>query len=467
MDKKAFKLWCQMVGLDVKPHQVSGFQWCMNQEKADENKGGIICDEMGLGKTILMLGCIITNPKKRTLIVVPPALLSQWKGCIQKYLQHTPFVYHGASAKNVTSEELKREQIVLTTYGMVSMRKRPMNYQSLLWKIVWDRLICDEAHNIRNVKTNAFTGVRVHLTAEIRWMVTGTPIQNKKSDLLVLFCHIGMRIRGEKQLHDAIKRKILRRTKMGVGIEMPELTCETITVEWESKAEKNLAASIHDALPVFGVNISIENVNEMMDYMQYESPLPLFDRARQVCIYPPILEKMLSKMKEDNIVPQDFTIQKIPTASKMNAVIEKILTQPRNERKILFCHYRAEIDEFARRLGERNYRVGIYDGRTSKAKRNILCQNDENAPDILIAQIKSASEGLNLQHFSQVYFTSPHWNPSVEDQAVARAHRIGQEKEVRVFRFVMAPFGDGERSIDNFCADIQKTKRDLMKMIEQ
>ena len=74
-----YSAWCKMAGLDVKPHQTKGFSWCMGREKAEGIKGGIISDEMGLGKTILMMACIVLNPKKRTLIVVPPALLEHTK----------------------------------------------------------------------------------------------------------------------------------------------------------------------------------------------------------------------------------------------------------------------------------------------------------------------------------------------------------------------------------------------------
>ena len=126
------------------------------------------------------------------------------------------------------------------------------------------------------------------------------------------------------------------------------------------------------------------------------------------------------------------------------------------------------------------------DGRSKKRDRMAACQTtvseeflkfsglssvSENinsflAPDCLIAQINSASEGLNLQHFSQVYFTSPHWNPAVEDQAIARAHRIGQKLAVQVFRFQMAPFKANTYTLDNYCMLVQETKRDLMKIIE-
>jgi len=467
MASHAYKQWCQMVGLDIKPHQVKGFSWCLKQENAPENKGGIICDEMGLGKTILMLACVVMNPKERTLIVVPPSLLNQWAGCIQKFLGHPVYVYHGAAAKTATLESLNEHPIVLTTYGMIAVRKKPLNYKSLLWgpNMMWDRLICDEAHHMRNIKTGICKGA-FKLLAHIRWMVTGTPIQNKKSDLRVLFALTGIMVNSEKKFQQAIRSKILRRTKKNVGIKMPELQSEVVEVEWESDVEKNLAASIHNSLPIFGVHVTRENVNELMQFMDYESPLPLFVRARQVCIHPQLLVNVVNKMKRDNIIPASFSINKIPTASKINAVVSKIQSESKDARKIVFSHYRGEMDAIKEKLENLNYNVGVYDGRASKKQRIALCQNDENAPDVLIAQIKSASEGLNLQHFTQIYFTSPHWNPAVEDQAVARAHRIGQKEEVKVFRFIMKEFGDNERTIDNYCMEIQKTKRELMNLIE-
>ena len=87
------------------------------------------------------------------------------------------------------------------------------------------------------------------------------------------------------------------------------------------------------------------------------------------------------------------------------------------------------------------------------------------APEVMLLQIQTACEGLNLQHFQEIYFTSPHWNPAVEDQAIARAHRIGQERTVDVFHFVMKGFGNGTKSIDQYCQQIQDVKRDLAKQL--
>ena len=122
-------------------------------------------------------------------------------------------------------------------------------------------------------------------------------------------------------------------------------------------------------------------------------------------------------------------------------------------------------DELKKRLISENYSVGVMDGRSKKKERLEVC-DEQKAPDILLAQIQSTSEGLNLQHYCQVYFTSPHWNPAVEEQAMARAHRIGQTRPVRTFHFQMEGFGDGQLTLENYCLQVQSKKRELMALID-
>jgi SNF2 family DNA or RNA helicase len=360
----------------------------------------------------------------------------------------------------MTLKEIQSKQIVLTTYGMIA--SRGALYQSLLWKVQWNRLVCDEAHHMRNPKTNICKGA-FRILSDIKWMVTGTPIQNCTTDIRVLFALLGKVIRGEEQLREYIRIYVLRRTKKSVGIILPEHKKTKVMVDWESKIEENLAASIHAQLPLF--DVSVENVNKIIEYLNYESPLPLFVRARQSCINPQLLKKCMEKMKGNGLIPNDFKMKRIPTMSKISAVVKKVKSQPKEKKKIIFSYYRGEIDELKRRLINEDYVVSIMDGRSKRKEKEDAC-DPEKAPDILIAQIQSASEGLNLQHFSQVYFTSPHWNPAVEEQAIARAHRIGQENQVETFHFEMSPFKEGGLTIDNYCMNVQKRKRELMKLID-
>ena len=152
-------------------------------------------------------------------------------------------------------------------------------------------------------------------------------------------------------------------------------------------------------------------------------------------------------------------------SSKLDFVIDKILAHKDNGNgKIVFCHFKEEIDTIARRLREGGIdKIATFDGRISGGKRlGIL--NEKN--DVLILQIQTGCEGLNLQeNYSEIYFVSPHWNPAVEEQAIARCHRIGQKKEVIVNRFEMGNFVkdvDQEvdtRTVDNYVGSVQDCKK--------
>ena len=207
MKEDFFESLCRKAKLDIKPHQVDGHIWCLENEYT--NGGGILADEMGLGKTIAMLALICINPKNN-LIVVPPALLKQWKFVMNKFIKVTPFIFHGSVVKSVTTESIKNSEIVLTTYGMISTRKK--SYKSVLWDVEWGRVIYDEAHNMRDMKSNAFSGA-IKIKSEIKWMVTGTPIQNRPEDIYSLALLLGERIRGNEHLKEFIKNRLIRRTK--------------------------------------------------------------------------------------------------------------------------------------------------------------------------------------------------------------------------------------------------------------
>ena len=147
-------------------------------------------------------------------------------------------------------------------------------------------------------------------------------------------------------------------------------------------------------------------------------------RARQMCVYPPLI-------KSGN------------GASKLTEVSNHILERKNNgKRKLVFCHFRGEIDALKTKLQDQ-MKVSTFDGRTPMKERKHITNE---TCDILLMQIQTGCEGLNLQQFSEVYFVSTHWNPAVEDQAIARCHRIGQMKPVSIFRFRMIGFAKEEKS---------------------
>ena len=149
-------------------------------------------------------------------------------------------------------------------------------------------------------------------------------------------------------------------------------------------------------------------------------------------------------------------VAKVETIKKNGAGVEGSEVA----KKIVFCHFRQEIDELMARLDAEGVRCVAIDGRTSQAQKETILQGTD--AEVLVLQIQTCCEGLNLQEYSQVYFVSPHWNPAVEDQAIARCHRIGQKSPVDVFRFTMDNFGSTTINIENHSNNLQDIKRDIV-----
>jgi SNF2 family DNA or RNA helicase len=152
-------------------------------------------------------------------------------------------------------------------------------------------------------------------------------------------------------------------------------------------------------------------------------------------------------------------------SSKLDSVVETILQNKDNGNgKLIFCQFREEIDEISKRLRDGGMsNVVTIDGRTTNARRKKML---ETKNDAIILQIQTGCEGLNLQeNYNEIYFVSPHWNPAVEDQAIARCHRIGQEKTVFVTRFEMCKFTglDSDTvTIDKYVNGVQENKRNII-----
>jgi SNF2 family DNA or RNA helicase len=462
---EGFIKYLDRTGMDHKQYQYDGVRWCLENElRADPVagvRGGFIADEMGLGKTIMMIGTCLTNFVRNTLIILPPVLIDQWASQILRTTGHKALVYYGNNKKKINLADLKAAPIVITSYEGICLdniyfTKAGENIEMpLLFQISWGRIIFDEAHHLRNKKTRRYCSARM-LKAGIRWLVSGTPVQNSRGDFYALCSLLGL---PASYYSDACKFEkdlfILRRTKASVGISLPELSIDYKTINWGSDAEKEMSVKIHNAA----------------FYANSDEKLVLMLRARQSCVYPKMVRHSFTKFVNSGVF-NDYSVAKeaIKSSSKLDAICASILEQKDNGcGKLIFCQFREEIDEIARRLQAGGLgKIVTFDGRTSFAKRRAIL--NEKA-DALILQIQTGCEGLNLQeNYSEIYFISPHWNPSIEDQAIARCHRIGQNKPVLVKRFMMSDFviGDKEEdeeekesmiNIENYVTMVQDNKR--------
>ena len=430
--KKRYIDFIEKAKIDFKQYQYDGVLFMFESEK--KNKGGFLFDEMGLGKTISIIILLYLNFYKKTLIVLPPVLIQQWFDTIYEKTGHKSTIFHGKHKKNISQNDLEQSNIVLTSYSHLS--------SPLIQKTKWNRVVFDEAHNLRNPKTARFIHSK-SLTFKISWFLTGTPFQNKKNDILSLI-KIGKFDVGKSSSF------ILKRTKEQVNLDLPKLNIIVENVKWKNEKEKIFAKDIHSGslLTTQGKGRHLEKIT----------------RSRQVCILPKLLDLHLEKCKKihdnnnnnvskdeinenenekENDNENDIIIKKeyddgVKCSTKITHIIDLVSKNINNgNKKLIFCYFSKEIDFINDELTKihKDKKILIYDGRH---KKDVLTQEC----DILIIQILSGSDGLNLQQFNEIYFTSIHWNPFVELQAIARCHRIGQKKQVFVYKFIMNDFNN-------------------------
>lgn len=453
-----------------KQYQYEGVKWCLENELRPNLpnfhiRGGFIADEMGLGKTIMMIGLMFVNVMSHTLIVVPPVLIQQWYNEIYKASGHKVLMYYGKLKKTYTQNDINSARIVLTTYNML------INDKSLLKNIKWNRVIFDEAHHLRNSNNKRYKACKA-IKSRVHWLVTGTPVQNKRKDFYNLCNIAGMNslfYKDPENIPIISKNFILRRTKISVGIEMPPVNKNECIVKWANEKEMILAEEIHSLIPKHSFVSSSKRrlIAETLTNSGKGSALVALLKAKQSCILPSLMTKNLHAL--NNLFPVDLDALKF--TSKLDAVTDLMLSRKDNGKgKIVFCQFHEEIDIIASRLLKGGMEKVIkYDGRNSGGKN---LDNIGEKADALIMQIQTGSEGLNLQqNFSEIYFISPHWNPFIEDQAIARCHRIGQRNPVEVFKFEMNGFTKCEEdtnipiSLETHVIKVQNIKRYISSKI--
>ena len=439
---KKYIAFCNKNNIQVQTHQIYGALWCFRKEnedngdklRGDKLRGGILADDMGMGKTIQMIATIFLNFRKKTLILLPPILIQQWYSEIFKILGHSATVYYKQNRHSIDLHN-SHTMVVITSYD--TFLRSPE-----LLEINWDRTICDEAHRLRNPKTKLYKQIG-QLQTDILWCITGTPIHNKIKDVMSLFALYGVGVGAggkiEKIEEDVYKTMILRRTK-STTILLPKKTETQEMISWSNPEEWKLAKDVHMSM----MGTRQEKEDSFWNTKQINDLVTMI-RAKQLCILPKLLEKTIKRLEldePDDLFPTDFkNTTRQHTSCKLKAIIRHILARANNGRgKIIFCHFQLEMTKLAELLREEIPNNDVWIGNWKEYLQDKIKEDkqQQNPNKILIMQIRSGCEGLNLQKdFSEIYFVSPNWNPTLEEQAIARCHRIGQQKEVSVFRFYM------------------------------
>jgi SNF2 family DNA or RNA helicase len=433
------------------PHQVEGIRRMIEREAecAEYFRGGILADEPGLGKTYSSIGLMVNNPVANTLLLVPPVLQPQWakalEECSVPYAVLQPPKRKGAGGYLTEVPGTKPFHVVLSTYD------RATNNPALLATMVFDRMICDEGHVFRNGKSTKRFRILAAVPAARRWILSGTPVQNRKQDfnneLLFLGMSTAERIRtGLKEIADVV---MIRRTVSLVRELVPTMprvkpthVVHPVVMPTGGEEERVFCALVG----------RFERALERRHIAQ-AIILELYLRIRQFLAHPAIY---VEAMKRKFGAAYERTAWE-HSASKMDAFRVFLAEQPKQP-TIVFTTFREEMNMATEILEAAGYTVGqIGGGMTDAARTAVIEESKMASAPAIVVQIVAGGAGLNLQHCHRVVFLSSHWNPAIVDQAIARAYRIGQAKHVTVHHILLAD--DAEKNLDRRMQALHGLKR--------
>ncbi len=455
-------------------------------ERENDRCGGVLADEMGCGKTLVTSMVLRMRLLPRTLIVVPSSLVKQWIDALQEVFASSPSVMvHDAAvsrddAEVVLSEVRQlshRTHIVVTTYGRAvgseifpSTKPPRRRHRGPYHKIAWHRVVCDEAHVLRNSKTAHFESIDALMKSShtvlrgdrnlpsdqrccVRWVLTGTPVHNKPADAVSLLRLVGRAPTQTTFQHvRAALRKHMLRRRLDKA-KLPPLHCEDVVIV---PTQEEIATMLEIAQLIQSLNVqSAEKVLELLQNAQHNPNLqceipqsvalgmrPWVGNIQHVIVAmlrlmqytgcPNALRKLSSSPNEDD----GFC-----DGSKVRATVEHALRLLRetNRGVVVFGSFVDQLRAVQAKLNALPEPVsnGLFYGELTAAQRNDLLVNQH--PRVLLMQTRCGSCGLNLQaHYSNVIFMERSWNPQVDNQAVGRCYRLGQRFPVHVVHLVTA-----------------------------
>ena len=435
-------------GRFISPYQNRGVVWMLNAEIGRDSGplGGFLCDEMGLGKTVQMTGTMLGNPVKRTLVIVPRSVVSQWVSELNKFApQLSVQVWEGKDVP-LTAD------VVVTTYGRVMNRKDFEKY-TLLHKYSWDRVVLDEAHEIRNAKSKTHKSVCA-LKCKYRWILTGTPVFNNLRDFVSLCSFFGIEQRMVQAKYRSIcDEHVLRRTKEDVSkfnsrLALPGCDIENVELEMYDEEEAVYSVAYEETrdmiMEIFrtSTNIAAHAMNILEGLL----------RVRQCMVHPQLYLDGVALKTDANV---EFYEGK---SKKFEYLLDGIKSHP-TEKSLVFSQFRTEMDMIGKMLRDEGITCYRIDGSVPGHVRDKFVQDFKNFDGgcVFLIQIKAGGVGLNLQEATRVYITAPSWNPATELQAIGRSHRTGQTKQVFVKKLIYVGSNDIP-SIEQSMLDLQFRK---------
>ena len=416
---------------DLRDYQVEGFRWL--SRLAHWGAGACLADDMGLGKTVQAIAVMLEHaPQGAALVVAPTSVCHNWAAEIERFAPSLSVrQFSDAGDRTALVKSLGPFDVLVTSYGLLNQEA------ALLSETPWRIAILDEAQAIKNAATKR-AQASMRLQADFRLALTGTPVENYLEELWSLFHFINPGLlgslesfrkrfvlpieRGDRAAKQALKALvgpfILRRTKSAVLTELPPRTEQTILVDLDDDER-----ALYEALRRRAIE-RIENLPDDASAQRKIHILAEITRLRRACCHPSLAASDATGME----------------GAKLSLFLELVDELLRNRHKALvFSQYVGFLEIVRRALEERGIAHQYLDGQTPQRERERRVNAFQaGAGDLFLISLKAGGTGLNLTAADYVIHLDPWWNPAVEDQASGRAHRIGQQRPVTVYRLAVA-----------------------------
>jgi SNF2 family DNA or RNA helicase len=320
--------------------------------------------------------------------------------------------------------------IVIAPYTViVNKGKKEDQGHTVLHRIPWSRVILDEAHEIRTLRSKRHKAAAL-FKSDIRWVVSGTPVYNSMKDFVSLCLFLGLsKSHVQAKTKEIRETYVLRRTKEDVArfnqrLELPPCDFQNVEIEMY-REEKNLYESVFET--------NQERISRLVKYstnigMNHMDILECLLRIRQVMVHPQLyLSGIAAKRGHE---PEMWEHR----SKKLDTLMDLVREHP-TEKTLIFCQFIQEMNMIEERLEGPVFRI---DGSVDKDERVRQIEGFKRTVGgaSFVIQIKAGGQGLNLQEATRVYITAPSWNPATELQAIARSHRTGQTQKVYVKKLV-------------------------------
>jgi SNF2 family DNA or RNA helicase/predicted nucleic acid-binding Zn finger protein len=426
---------------NLRDYQIEGFKWFKTLDYY--GFGGILADEMGLGKTLQTISFLLSKKGNKSIVITPTSLIHNWKSEFENFAPSLNIgIVHGSKKEreNIINN-INDFDVLLTTYG--SLRNDFEKYEN----INFDHCIIDEAQNIKN-PTSMSTDAVKSVKAKTKFALTGTPIENNLIELWSIFDFImpgylynvtkfnAIFIKDESNMSNLkklIRPFILRRTKKEVITELPDKIEQKFLVEL-SKEQRKIYKTYVDE-----IQRKLQDKYESNDKI---TVLSYLTKLRQLCLDP-------------SIIITDYKGK----SSKISACIELLKDSIENDDKVLvFSQFTSVLRNIGEILDKEKIDYNYLDGQTKAIERLKLVDefNENNNKKVFLISLKAGGTGLNLTSANTVIHFDPWWNPSVENQASDRAHRLGQRGVVKVLKLI------AKGTIEEKIVNLQESKSKLI-----